>query len=139
MKALPMYNFPLPEPQHICGRDDALECCGASSQFEMVTENKGEAMRADGNKVRLDLLPLQPIWDVGRVLSYGSIKYADRNWEKGMRWSRCWGSALRHLFKWWMGEQCDNESGLPHLAHAACNIMYLQHYESHKVGTDDRP
>jgi hypothetical protein len=34
-------------------------------------------------------------------------------------------AALRHLIRWWRGEKIDPDSGLPHLAHAACSIFFL--------------
>jgi hypothetical protein len=62
-----------------------------------------------------------------------------RNWEPGMAWSRCYASALRHLFAWWRGEDKDPQTGLSHLAHCACNILFLLEYQELKRGTDDRP
>jgi len=79
----------------------------------------------DDGKVRLDLIPVGAIYALGDVLTYGSTKYGDRNWEKGIKYSRLFASTLRHLFKWWAGEDLDKESGLPHLAHALTNIAML--------------
>ena len=31
----------------------------------------------------------------------------------------------RHLQAWWSGERLDKESGLPHLAHAVCCLLFL--------------
>lgn len=53
----------------------------------------------------------------------------ENNWYKGMDWSRCFNSLQRHLFAYWKGEDLDKESGLPHLAHAACNIIFLLDYQ----------
>jgi hypothetical protein len=39
---------------------------------------------------------------------------------------------------WYSGEDFDPESGLSHLAHAACNLMMLQEFEYTKPLLDDR-
>ena len=62
-----------------------------------------------------------------------------RNWEKGMDWSRVYGALLRHLFSWWRGYDKDPETGLSHLAHAGCCVLFLLAYTLRNVGKDDRP
>ena len=98
-----------------------------------------EAMKYDGEKVRLDLLPADPIIDIGKVLTYGAKKYSERNWERGLAWSRCYGAALRHLLAWHKGETADPETGLNHLAHAACEILFLLEFSRTHPELDDRP
>ena len=70
----------------------------------------------------------EPIEDTARVLAYGKQKYAAWNWAKGMAWSIPLACALRHLAAMQRGEVNDPESGLPHLAHALCNLLMLSHY-----------
>ena len=110
-----------------------------SEKDQLVADPETGAMKADGVKNRLELWPVRPYEDVGWVLTYGARKYEDRNWEKGMSWSRLYGATLRHLFAWWRGEDKDPESDLSHLAHAACNIMFLLEFESTRKDFDDRP
>ena len=105
----------------------------------MEPTNNNEAMKYDGEKVRLDLLPADPIIDVGKVLTYGAKKYSERNWERGLAWSRCYGAALRHLLAWHKGETNDPETGLNHLAHAACEILFLLEFSRTHPELDDRP
>lgn len=59
------------------------------------------------------------------------------NWRKGMRWSRLADAALRHLLKWASGSRVDEETGLSHLAHAMCCLMFLLNYEQTGLGEDD--
>lgn len=70
---------------------------------------------------------------IGDVLTHGASKYAANNWLRGMSWTVVFGAVLRHLFAWFMGERLDRKekggSGLPHLYHAACGIMFLAHYD----------
>lgn len=84
------------------------------------------SQKHDGGKDRWDLLPLAPVRAVVRVLTYGAKKYAPGAWKlvpEGR--DRYFSAALRHLTAWRDGEQLDVESGLPHLAHAACCVLFL--------------
>ena len=97
------------------------------------------ALRYDAGKPRYDLLPADGLEELVNVYTVGAKKYADRNWEKGMSWSRCFGSLLRHSWKFWRGELIDPETGCHHMAHVAWNAIALVCYSMRSVGTDDRP
>lgn len=99
----------------------------------------GGGRRYDGGKVRLDLIPPEWIWGLGVVLTKGANKYADRNWELGMPWSKVWGPLLRHSFKWLMGEQFDKETGCHHLDMVAWNALALKTYQTKGLGIPDLP
>ena len=95
----------------------------------------------DGEKLRVDLLPPIGITSIADILTFGAKKYADNNWKKGIKFSRVYGALQRHLLAWYGGEEFDHESGLPHLWHAACNLMFLTYYMNHYgkyVSFDDR-
>ena len=47
-------------------------------------------------------------------------------------------SMQRHMNAFMGGEDCDEESGLPHLGHAMCNLMFLSNYMTHRPQFDDR-
>jgi hypothetical protein len=66
--------------------------------------------------------------EVAKVLAFGAEKYAPRNWEKGIKYSRLYASALRHAHAYLSGEYRDPETGLSHLAHFACCLMFLASY-----------
>lgn len=96
------------------------------------------AVKADADKVRVDLLPVGPMMAIAEVLTFGANKYADHNWRKGFKWSRLLGAAMRHLFSFLRGEDKDPETGLSHLAHLGCCVMFLLEHEQNKLGEDDR-
>lgn len=106
--------------------------------------NKG-GVKFDDGKTRDDLLPPELEEAVAAVLAFGAKKYAARNWEKGMDWSRPYAAARRHLRNWFArrdlgnGPGNDKDSGMSDLHHAACNIAFLIAYEARGVGNDDRP
>ena len=99
-----------------------------------------EGTKYDENKVRLDLFPGDSLFAISEILTFGAKKYADRNWEKGMKWSRPFGALMRHMWAWWMGENFDKETGKSHLWHAGCCIVFLIAYEARGMRDfDDRP
>jgi hypothetical protein len=96
-----------------------------------------EGVKFDTDKVRMELIPPELLVAVGTILTFGAEKYDDRNWEKGMNWSRIYGALLRHLIAFASGEKVDPESGHPHLWHAGCCIAFLITYEAREIGLDD--
>jgi hypothetical protein len=60
----------------------------------------------------------------GHWLRMGADKYAERNWEKGMPFSRCVASLKRHLMRFQQGLHDED-----HLAAIMFNAMALIHYE----------
>lgn len=91
-------------------------------------------VRKDAEKIRWELLPWDAVEEVVKVLQFGATKYSDHNWKAGggFNWSRVFNSTVRHLTSWFRGEDRDPESGLSHLAHCCCNILFLLHYALNK-------
>lgn len=118
------------------------------------------AGRSDTGKSILHTIDPDFINGIGRISEFGARKYHMRNFlmAPGMEWSRVYESMLRHVFLYWGGEECDvgpngefgetddpdtnmKWSGMPHLLHAAWNVMVLYTYSRHKpfAPGDDRP
>jgi hypothetical protein len=89
-------------------------------------------------KTRFDLVPMGAVAQIADVLAHGAAKYQAHNWARGTEWSRYYAAALRHLAAWSQGEDLDPDSGLSHLAHAGCCIVFLLEYQRHDWGSDDR-
>jgi hypothetical protein len=106
--------------------------------------NKG-GVKFDNGKTADELIPPEVEEAIATVLAFGAKKYAARNWEKGMAWSRPYAAARRHLRNWFArrdfgnGPGRDKDSGYSDLDHAATNIAFLIAYERRGVGEDDRP
>lgn len=98
----------------------------------------GSAMKFDQDKLPLHLLSTEAMNQTAAVLQFGADKYAAHNWRKGFAWSRPLSAALRHITAFNAGEDKDPESGLSHLAHAACCIMFLLEFEKTHRELDDR-
>lgn len=98
-----------------------------------------EGKKFDQDKLPWHLMPPDAVEQIVAVLEFGARKYGDRNWEQGMAWSRPFSALMRHMWAWWRGENTDPETGLSHLAHAGCCILFLLAYEKRSVGVDNRP
>lgn len=95
-------------------------------------------VKHDQTKRRVDLVPTSLIDAVARILEFGAAKYGDNNWRKGLSWSRVYAALQRHLLDFWKGTDLDDESTLPHLYHAACNIAFLIEFYEKRKDLDDR-
>src|SRR5579863_5356378 len=67
-------------------------------------DSKELGVKYDAGKVRMDLLDSYALSQLAAVLTMGANKYGDHNWRGGIRYSRVFGAALRHLFAWQAGE-----------------------------------
>ncbi len=98
--------------------------------------------RQNAGKPPLHLLPLDGLVLVAWVLAFGSEKYSPRGWEKAaaegvFSWADCVRACLSHLSKLACGQRLDPESGLPHVAHLACNALFLCSMLARRNGKDD--
>lgn len=88
-----------------------------------------QALRYNSGKRQWNLVDFKSLEPMVKVLEFGSIKYLPDNWKKGMPREQILNSAMRHLTAMLDGEEIDSESGLPHSAHVACNMMFLSYFE----------
>lgn len=113
----------------------------------MNTNSNGIGNKFDGGKLMFSLLTrglALPLKAVAAVLTYGCLKYSADSWKDVPDAKRRYEDALdRHLNDWKDGEICDRESGLPHLAHIACNTLFLMYLymkdptDLHAIGSTD--
>lgn len=98
-----------------------------------------EGLRYNEGKIMMDLLPEYPIREMAKVFTYGANKYAPYNWLKGLSWMKTLASMKRHISRFEAGEDFDEETGLPHMAHAMTNAAFLVEYSRIYPQGDDRP
>ena len=98
----------------------------------------GSALKFDDNKLPVNLLSSEALMQTAAVLRFGADKYSEHNWRQGFAWSRPLAAAMRHIMAFNDGEDKDPESGLSHLAHAMCCIMFLLEFEKTHKELDDR-
>lgn len=85
----------------------------------------------DKGKPRWSLLPCGSIVQVIKVLEFGADRYGVDNWmhvEDARR--RYYDAAMRHIEAWLCREDNDPDSGLPHLAHAVCCLLFLMWFDA---------
>lgn len=97
-----------------------------------------KAFKDDAAKLPMHLLPVDPIIDVVKVLAFGAKKYSADAWREGIAWNRVLDAAERHIAEFKKGNDIDQESGLNHLAHAACNLLFILEYSRTQGRLDDR-
>lgn len=89
--------------------------------------------KSDSGKPQLTLVPRAILPAIARVREYGTKKYGDpENWRQ-VEIQRYRDAAFRHFLAYLDDPTgADEESGLPHLWHLACNIAFLCELEDIK-------
>ncbi len=90
-----------------------------------------ESWRADWQKERdgkpeMTMLPAEALFEAAHAFSYGARKYSRDNWRNAPSSTPYVDAALRHLYRHAGAASplpIDEESGLPHLAHAAACVL----------------
>lgn len=102
----------------------------AASKMTKTMERDQQA-KADAGKPRLSLVPTEIIRCIAAVREYGNRKYGDpENWRRVEK-ERYRDAAYRHLLDYIDDPgSVDEESGLPHLWHLACNVAFLCELEA---------
>lgn len=98
----------------------------------------GGGLRLNEGKTRYDLIHPKAIKGLANILTIGANKYAERNWERGMKWSNVIASLKRHLAAIENGIDYDEETGQLHADHLQCNAHFLSAYYSIYPQGDDR-
>lgn len=87
--------------------------------------------KLDAQKPRMTLLPKGALASIVAVLEFGAKRYGVGNWQHvAEARTRYFDAAQRHLWAWWDGTRVDSDSGLPHLAHAACSLLFLLWFDA---------
>lgn len=111
----------------VCQVSAWAQAMGISSVRTATSSGNSEVGRKDDqSKLRYDLLPEKAERFVVEVLTHGARKYGDDNWRyvPDAR-KRYLAAAMRHLAAYRAAQDADPDSGLPHLAHAVCSLMFL--------------
>ncbi len=92
----------------------------------------------DAEKVDMDLVSPYAIEKIAQVMTYGKKKYGANNWRAGITFDRLLAAVLRHINAYRKGQTLDPETGLSHLAHAACGLSMLLEFEETRPDLDNR-
>lgn len=84
----------------------------------------------DQGKTRYDLILPEFDEAIAQVLTFGAQKYAAHSWRTVPDCKeRYYSAMMRHLAAHRRGERYDPETGMLHMAHAACNMYFLTQLE----------
>lgn len=98
-----------------------------------------DGKKYDGEKPQMYLLPPKSMLEVSRVLTFGARKYDPENWRKLENLQNRYSSAaLRHIFAHIDGSKLDDDSGLSHLAHAICCLLFKLEIELENGSKEDK-
>lgn len=102
----------------------------------MTSHSNG--MKFDGEKPDYSLVPFGALDEVVKVLTYGAKKYDRFNWEK-VEDIRYQAAALRHISAYMQGQKYDPETGINHLAHAVCSLLFLVEFDKKSEKNANEP
>ena len=109
-----------------------------AAQMTQAADRMEAGMKFDGGKLDYTLVPWEGMDEVVKVLEFGAKKYARDNWKKVEHANtRYLAAAFRHLIHHNNGEAADPETGISHLAHATCCMLFLLALEKQN-GADTR-
>lgn len=98
-----------------------------------------QGTKYDNGKPPMALVRPEFVEGVASVLGFGAQKYAPWNWAQGIQYSRVLSALERHVGAFKKGEDLDPETGLSHLYHASCCLMFLSCYQEwNREELDDR-
>lgn len=89
---------------------------------------EGRGMRFNSGKRKWSLVDFESFEPMVEVLEFGAKKYAADQWKNGLDKKEILESAFRHLTALMAGEVNDPESGLHHIGHLACNVMFYSYF-----------
>lgn len=118
--------------------DQAKAMMRLAEQMNAAADKLEAGRKFDGGKLDYTLVPWEGMDEVVKVLEFGAKKYARDNWKKVEHAdTRYLAAAFRHLIQHNNGETADKETGLSHLAHATCCMLFLLALEKQN-GADTR-
>ena len=87
--------------------------------------------KLDSGKTRFTLVDPVFVEGFAKILTDGAQKYGVDNWKllPDDELHRYQDALLRHINSYFKGEKLDPETGMSHLYHAACNLMFLDYFD----------
>lgn len=110
----------------------------ANGEFHICDKAGDQGVKYDSMKPKWHLMLWRELTTVVKVLTMGANKYSDDNWKYvDDAENRYLSASLRHISAWAEGRKRDKESGLSHLAHAICCLLFLMWFDN-KTETENR-
>ena len=102
--------------------------------------SRDQSKKADGEKLRMELIPTSAYIGLGRVLTHGADKYGPNTWQE-VEYERYVGALIRHLIAFIDDPNgVDSDSGLKHTEHLLANAVFLNDaVATGRICCDERP
>lgn len=106
----------------------------------MSTKETNPKDAVGSSKPPLSTIPCPVLFEVGAAMQEGACKYRRHNYRiAGVRASIYYDATMRHLMRWWEGEDIDPDSGISHVVKAVAGLIVLRDAQIQGMLTDDRP
>lgn len=103
-----------------------MKAAGTTLNAEQQAAASLVGRKFDAGKLDYTLVPFDAMDEIVKVLDFGAKKYDRDNWRHVANADqRYQAAAFRHLTAYAKGERTDPETGLSHLAHIGCCILFL--------------
>ena len=102
----------------------------SADKEENGKQESDKALRYNEGKPKWSLVHYESLIPMIRVLEFGALKYAPRNWIKPMNETEILESMQRHLAALMDGEEFDQESGINHMGHIQANAMFYNYHHN---------
>jgi hypothetical protein len=107
---------------------------------DSITKPSNPKDKIGVTKPPLSFVPLQVMMEVGAAMLEGGLKYGAHNWRViGVRHSVYFDACIRHLCRWYEGEDIDPDSGVHHVTKAITSLCVLRDAMKQGKAEDDRP
>jgi hypothetical protein len=106
----------------------------------MNTKDTNPKDSIGSTKPPLSTISCPVLFEIGTAMLEGACKYRRHNYRiAGVRTSVYYDAAMRHLMRFWEGENLDPDSGVSHITKAIASLIVLR--DSQMIGNvvDDRP
>lgn len=120
------YDPPVVKKTYSCDN-----CAGSGYKQEGRITNETGAIREE-LELAYHLIPSTALRRLAKLYAEGAVKYAPRNWEKGLPYSKTIDHLQEHIEKWKEGDTTED-----HLARTAWGIFALMFYEKYCPMMDD--
>ena len=103
-----------------------MKAAGTTLTTEQQAATALVGRKFDAGKLDYTLVPYEALDEIVKVLMFGAQKYDRDNWRHvDAAAQRYAAAAFRHLTAHIRGEATDAESGLSHLAHLGCCVLFM--------------
>lgn len=115
-------------------------------------ENRSESVRQHSSKDTnpkdavgtkkppMSVVSAPVLMELGTGMLEGALKYGRHNYRvSGVRASVYYDASMRHLMRYWEGEDIDPDSGLSHITKAIASLVVLRDAQINNKCVDDRP